>query len=83
MSKPLEKEFHYYLDHQDEMVAKYNGKVVVIKDEEVIGVFDDEVEAVLETSKHHQRGTFIVQRCTPGPDAYTVKYHSRISFNAV
>jgi len=82
MSKPLEKEFHYYLDHQDEMVAKYNGKVLVIKGEEVIGVFDDEVNAVLETAKIHPRGTFLVQRCTPGPDAYTVKFHSRVSFPA-
>jgi len=31
MSKPLEKEFKYYLDNQDKLVEKYNGKFIVIK----------------------------------------------------
>ncbi len=78
MAKPLEKEFQYYLDHQDEMVAKYNGRVVVIKDEEVIGVFDDVVKAVVETSKKHEMGTFLVQKCQPELEIPT--FHSRIRF---
>ena len=78
MSKALEKEFQYYLDHQDELVVQYEGKVVVIKGEEVIGIFDDEVKAVLETSKTHPRGSFLVQRCTPGTESYTATYHSRV-----
>ena len=36
----LEKEFTYYLDHQSELVEKYNGKFLVIKGEDVIGVYD-------------------------------------------
>ena len=78
---PLEKEFQYYLEHQDELVAKYNGRVVVIKGEEVVGAYDDELEAVNETRKTHPLGTFLVQRCTPGEEAYTVKYHSRVVFS--
>lgn len=82
MSKPLEREFQFYLDHQDELVAKHNGRVVVIKEEEVIGVYDDELEAVTETRKIHPLGTFLVQRCTPGDEAYTRKYHThRVAFS--
>lgn len=81
MSKPLEREFQFYLDHQDELVAKYNGRVVVIKGEEVIGDYDNEFEAVSETRKSHALGTFLVQRCTPGNEAYTAKYHSRVVFS--
>ena len=33
----LEKEFQYYLDNQDELVKKYNGRVVVIVGENVVG----------------------------------------------
>jgi hypothetical protein len=80
MLKPLEKEFQFYLDHQDELVAKYNGRVVVIKGEEVIGDYADEMEAVSETRKTHPLGTFLVQRCTPGEEAYTAKYNTRVSF---
>ena len=36
----LEKEFNYYLEHQGKLVEKYNGKLVVIKDCNVIGAFD-------------------------------------------
>lgn len=49
MNKQLESEFQYYLDHQDELVNKYNGKVLVIKGGAVIGVHDSEIQAVEET----------------------------------
>ncbi|MBA7684336.1 hypothetical protein ES703_92729 [subsurface metagenome] len=75
MSKPLEKEFKYYLDNQDELVKKYKGKVIVIKNKKVIGVYDSEVEAVRETSKNEPLGTFLVQKCTPGKADYTVTLH--------
>jgi len=77
MSKPLEKEFKYYLKNQDELVKKYKGKVIVIKNEKVIGVYDSEAEAVQETSKNEPLGTFLVQKCTPGKKDYTVTYHSK------
>ena len=76
----LDKEFAYFRAHQAELVEAYNGKVVVIKDHDVIGVFDDEMTAVLETGKKHELGTFLVQRVEPGTDAYTQTYHSRVAF---
>ena len=75
-SLPLEKEFKYYIGNQDELVKKYKGKVIVIKNEKVIGVYDSEVEAVQETSKKEPLRTFLVQRCTPGEEDYTVTLHS-------
>ena len=66
MSKPLEKEFKYYLENQDKLVEKYNGKVLVIKNCNVIGVYDTELEAVNETSKKEELGTFLVSLHLPG-----------------
>ena len=80
MAQNLEKEFEYYLEHQDELVEKYNGKFIVIKDCNVIGVFDSELEAVEETAKQHELGSFLVQKCEPGSEAYTQTYHSRVVF---
>jgi len=80
MTKPLEKEFRYYLAHQDELVAKYRGRVVVIRDEMVIGDYPDEATAVQETQKTYPLGTFLVQRCEPGNQAYTQTFHSRVAF---
>jgi len=76
----LEKEFNYYLEYQDELVKKYNGKFIVIKNYEVIGAFDSELEAVEKTAEKHELGTFLVQKCEPGSESYTQTYHSRVSF---
>ena len=80
MSSPLQKEFEYYLAHQSELVEKYNGKYIVIKDCVVIGAYDDELTAVSETQKVHKLGTFLVQRVSPGDGAYTQTFHSRVAF---
>jgi hypothetical protein len=76
----LEKEFKYYLDHQAELVEKYNGKFLVIKGEEIIGAFEAEDSAYFETEKSHEAGTFLIQFCEPGDSSYTQIYHSRVSF---
>jgi len=80
MTSPLQKEFQFYLDHQDEMVAKYEGKFIVIKGGEVLGVYDDELTAVTETHKSHELGTFLVQRVSKGTSAYSQTFHSRVVF---
>jgi len=80
MKGNMEKEFRYYLDHQAELVAKYDGKFIAIKDEKVVGVFDSELKAVQETAKHHSLGSFLVQKCEPGPESYTHVFHSRVAF---
>jgi len=80
MSENLEREFEYYLDHQDELVTQYNGKVIVIKNQNVIGTFDTELEAVEKTAEEHELGTFLIQRCEPGSENYTQTYHSRVIF---
>ena len=80
MVTQLEKEFAYYLAHQDELVAKYNGKYIVIKDGEVLGSYDDELTAVAETQKSHELGSFLVQKVSPGTEDYTQTFHSRVTF---
>lgn len=80
MAMELEKEFEYYLAHQDELVKRYNGKFVVIKSKSVIGAFDTEREAIEKTREKEELGTFLVQECEPGSGGYTQTYHSRVAF---
>jgi hypothetical protein len=82
MAKRLEKEFQYYLDNQAELVKKYKGKFIVIKNSTVLGAFDTELEAIKETTKKHPLGTFLVQRCEAGSEGYTQTYHSRAVFGS-
>lgn len=81
MSMPLEKEFSYYKSHQDELVRQYNGRVIVIVGETVIGDYDTELQALLETKKAHKPGTFFIQKCGPGEENYTQTFHSRVAFS--
>lgn len=76
----LEKEFNYYLDHQDELVKQYNEKFIVIVGENVVGSYDSDEEALFESKKQYELGTFLIQECTPGEDAYTQRFHSRAVF---
>jgi hypothetical protein len=76
----LRNEFKYYLSHQPELVKKYNGKYIVIKDQVVIGAYDQEPEAIEETIKEHNLGTFLIQKCEPGTESYTQTFHSRVIF---
>ncbi len=76
----LEKEFQYYIDHQEELVRQHNGKFIVIKGQEIIGVYDSEMEAIEKTSAEHELGTFLIQKCEPGSESYTQTYHSRVAF---
>ena len=79
-SKKLEKEFNYYIEHQKELVEKYNGKFVVIKADKVLGAYETLLEALIEAKKEHKEGTFLIQLCSPGNEAYTQSFHSRVSF---
>ena len=76
----LEKEFKYYVRNQDMLLKTCLGKYIVIKEEEVLGVYDSETQAITETSKKHALGTFLIQKCEPGSANYTQTYHSRAIF---
>lgn len=76
----VKDEFQYYLDHQAELVKQYNGKVLVIKNKHVIGVYNTIQEAYDKTTQEHEIGTFLIQKCTPGDKDYSQTFHSRAIF---
>ena len=74
----VNNEFRYYLDNQDDFVKKYDGKVIVLKNHEVLGTYDTELDAIVETRKEHEPGTFMVQKVSEGEEDYTVTIHSPV-----
>ena len=63
MELTIVQDFSYFISHQKELVEKYRGKFIVIKNDQVISVFDDEIEAIIETQKSYPLGSFLVQQC--------------------
>ena len=76
----LDKEFKYYTTNQVALVKKYLGKYVVVKGTKVLGAYDSEAKAYLETTKKHAAGTFLIQFCAPGESAFSQSFHSRVVF---
>lgn len=68
----FQTEMQYFIDHQDELVAQYRGQVLAIQGQTILGAYRTALEAYLETQKSHPLGTFMLQACEPGRDAYTV-----------
>ena len=67
----IDKQFRYFLDNQDDLVRDFQGKAVVLKDDRVQASFDDGFQAFLYGRTYFPPGTFIIQRCVRGKDAYT------------
>jgi len=77
----LQKQLEYFKANQKELVKKYEGKFLVIKDQQVQGVYDTEIEAYTEAKKKFDLGTFLIQQCLPGQESYTQTFHSRVALS--
>ena len=69
-------ELKYFIDNQSKLVQQYFGKVLVLKGEEVVDVYDDVTTAYTESKGKYGLGQFMIQPCLPGIDAYTVSISS-------
>ena len=66
------EELSFFIAHQPEFVEKYDGMALLIRGHELLGAFETPLDAYLAGQKRFPPGTFVVQPCAPGPDAYTV-----------
>ncbi|MDR2543570.1 MAG: hypothetical protein LBC80_09035 [Treponema sp.] len=63
----LEKEQAFYESSKVELRSKYAGKRVVISNNEILGVYDSDREAMQETAKIIPRGSFMVKYIPQNP----------------
>ncbi len=61
----IQQDYQYYIKHQLELVKKYGGRYIVIKDSEVVGSYDSEIEAYEDAKSKYVLGTFIIKPCLP------------------
>lgn len=77
--KELEKEFEFYLANLDKLAKKYNGKFIAIKEHKILGAYNSMLDAVKQTEKQgHEIGTFIVQKASTDPSAYSMTYFNNL-----
>lgn len=73
----LASEYRYYLDNKSELLKKYKDTFIVIKGDDVIGSYPTMEEAVEETKKTHDLGTFLVQHVIEGEEIVQ-RFYSRV-----
>lgn len=66
----MNKDFAWFQKHYTEFQKEYGKSYIVIKNQKVIGVYNNYAEAVKKTSITEELGTFIVQECDPCCEAY-------------
>lgn len=76
MDERLERAYEFYLHNQEELVKKYLGKLIVIREEEVLGVYDSYSEAANATYPHYKRGTVLFQEVREDESENTVTFFS-------
>lgn len=76
----LETDFQFFRDNQESLVKEHLGKYLVIKDSNVVGAYNSAAEAYQEASSKFEPGSFLIQLCIPGEEAYTQIFHSRVVF---
>jgi len=77
---PLRAEFEWYLDNQEDLLRRFEGRVLIIKEQALVGDYETDAEAVMAARREYEMGTFLVQRCSYGSADYTQRFHSRVSF---
>ena len=78
MDQNLQDNYDFFITNKDKLFKQYPNKFIVIKDKEIIGVYDDQVTAYTTTTKDNEPGTFIIEKCSPSSTDVQV-FHSRVS----
>ncbi len=73
---PLKKDLDWYIENQQELSEKYNGKVLLIVNQHLIGAYDSMQEAYATAIKTYTLGTFTLQPCSSDSDSYTLTLYS-------
>jgi hypothetical protein len=68
----FQQELEFFKANQADLVERYAGKILVIKESSVVGVYDTNIEAYDNALKEFELGSFMIQPCKAGEDAYTV-----------
>ncbi len=78
-TEKLNEEFKFYRENQKSLVADYKGKFVVIKDKQIEGVYDSEMEAYEDSQQKYELGTFLIQLVGSGEESYSQTFYSRVT----
>ena len=75
----LERALSVFRENQDEFASNHHGQFVVIHENEVVGFFDDELEAYHEAKTRYGLGAFLLRQCLRPDEEDEPVFHSRVA----
>jgi len=72
----FKEELDYFIKNQDMLVKEYKGKILILHGKSVYGVYDNIAQAYKKGKEELGLGSFMIQPCISGIDAYTVTINS-------
>ena len=60
MTAMLDREFQTFQENKPNLVKNHVGKFVLIKDDEIIGIFENELDAIKQGNEHFNDSHFLV-----------------------
>ena len=79
----LHEQYEYFKTNRKELLKKYLGRFVAIKDFSVIADYGNFDEAYQDMSKKEKIGTFIIHQCVREEDEPVFSYSGNVSFSGV
>ena len=76
----FEVENKFYEEHIKEFREKYLGKHIVIKGNELKGIYNSDEEAINESIKTMELGTFAVKIVSNNDEDTNWRFYSRVNF---
>lgn len=64
-------DFSWFLRNYNNLYQRYGHSFLVIKDNHILGSYTNTTEALRETLKSEEIGTFIIQECNGDESGYT------------
>lgn len=68
----FQEELDFFIRNQDHLVKQFYGQTLVLKGKSVLAVYKTPLEAYLQIEQDQELGKVMIQRCLPGPEAYTI-----------
>ena len=75
------EDYDFFIDNLPALYAEYGHRFLVIKNQSVMGAYDDFREAYDETLKTEELGTFIIQECVDNPEKLVQRFQLNVSFS--
>jgi hypothetical protein len=71
-------DFNYFLENMKDFYRSYGQKFVVVKNQDILGVYENFDKALESTLKTEKMGTFLIQECFDSKDKMICHFQGNV-----